>query len=115
MVGSTHLDTVKQTPQVYEKCPLEELVNIIGGKWKIIILWHLREGTLRFGQLRRLLPGITQKMLTQQLRELEDQGMVTRKIYAEVPPRVEYTLTPLALKMRKLLQAMQQWSEQHLL
>ncbi len=74
-------------------CNIEVIVDVIGGKWKMLILWHLRTGIKRFNQLRRLIPGITQKMLTTQIRELERDKIVSRKVYAEVPPKVEYSLT----------------------
>ena len=73
-------------------CGVAVSLEIIGGKWKGVILWHLCHKTLRFSQLRRRLQGVTQKMLTQQLRELERDGLVNRKVFAEVPPRVEYSL-----------------------
>ncbi len=100
--------------QVESPCPLDELLTIISGKWKVIILWHLQEGMMRFSELRKRMPGISQKMLTQQLRELEQQGMVLRQVYAEVPPRVEYVLTERGREIRPLLQQMQQWSKTHL-
>jgi DNA-binding HxlR family transcriptional regulator len=74
-------------------CNIEVIVDVIGGKWKMLILWHLRTGLKRFSELRRLLPGVTQKMLTAQLRELERDGIVARRVYPEVPPKVEYSLT----------------------
>lgn len=100
---------------VFSPCPLETLLTIIGGKWKAIILWHLQAGSLRFSQLRKTMPGITQKMLTQQLRELESQGMISRKVYAEVPPRVEYSLTSLGKKCKPLLKKMHDWSAENLI
>lgn len=84
-------------------------LELIGGKWKGVILWHLTQKTLRFSQLKRRLPGITQKMLTQQLRELERDKLVHRKVYAEVPPRVEYSLTELGLTLQPILQEMCAW------
>ena len=75
------------------RCPAERTLDVIGGRWKVPILWHLLQGTLRFSELRRALPGVTQKMLTQQLRELERAGVVRRRVYPQVPPKVEYSLT----------------------
>src|SRR5687768_5038914 len=74
-------------------CNIEVIVDVIGGKWKMLALWHLRTGPKRFNELRRLLPGVTQKMLTSQLRELERDKVVSRKVFAQVPPKVEYSLT----------------------
>ncbi|HEX2949079.1 MAG TPA: helix-turn-helix domain-containing protein, partial [Armatimonadota bacterium] len=74
-------------------CPMEMALNLIGGKWKALILWHLGKSTLRFSELKRLMPAITQKMLTQQLRELEADDIVHREVYPVIPPHVEYSLT----------------------
>ena len=95
-------------------CPLEELIKLIGGKWKVIILWRVLAGPQRFGELRRQLTGVTQKMLTQQLRELEQDGFLKRTVFAEVPPRVEYATTPLAQDLGSLLGAMNDWARDHL-
>src|SRR4051794_18793952 len=95
-------------------CPLEELIKVIGGKGKVIILWHVLAGPQRVGKLRRQMPGVTQKMLTQQLRELERDGFLSRTVFAEVPPRVEYAATPLADEIRSLLRAMHDWAKDHL-
>jgi DNA-binding HxlR family transcriptional regulator len=95
-------------------CPLEELLKAIGGKWKVIILWHVARGPQRFGELRRRVSGVTQKMLTQQLRELEHDGFVTREVFAEVPPRVVYSATELTTQMRPLLLTMHDWAARHL-
>ncbi len=91
------------------KCNVEVTLEIIGGKWKSVILWHLMHKTLRFSQLRRRLPGVTQKMLTQQLRELEKDGMVYRQVYPEVPPKVEYSLTDQGKTLQPILVAMYDW------
>lgn len=95
-------------------CALELAMAVAGGKWKMIILWHLREGTvLRFTELKRLVPGITQKMLTQQLRELEEAHLLSRTVYAVVPPRVEYTLTEQGTKLSPILNDLCQWSHEY--
>ena len=90
-------------------CPLQAAINVIGGKWKTIILYTLADKTLRFGELRKAIPKITQKMLTQQLRELEADGLVNRVVYAEVPPKVEYNLTKLAEDLRPILGQLCVW------
>lgn len=93
-------------------CTVEMTLDVIGGKWKGVILYHLLGGTKRFNELRRLLPGVTQRMLTLQLRELEEDGLVTRKVYAEVPPRVEYSLTEFGTSLKPLLLMMKEWGQQ---
>ncbi|PNU19489.1 transcriptional regulator [Geothermobacter hydrogeniphilus] len=95
-------------------CPVAVTLDIIGGKWKAVILWHLSFRTLRFSQLRRRVKGITQKMLTQQLRELERDGLVHREIYAEVPPRVEYSLTDEGRTLKPMLSGMCNWGREHM-
>lgn len=92
-------------------CPVITTLHVIGGKWKPGILWAMLQGqdAKRFGQLHRAIPGITQKMLTQQLRELEDDGIIWRRVYAEVPPRVEYDFTDYGLSLVPLLQEMARW------
>ena len=90
-------------------CAVETTLNIIDGRWKVLILRELFAGTMRFAQLRRALQGVTQKMLTQQLRELEADGIVHRQVYPEVPPRVEYSLTPLGESLWSVLEAMHTW------
>jgi len=95
-------------------CPVEACVEVIGGKWKGVILFHLLGGTKRFNELLRLIPGVTQRMLTRQLRELEDDQVVERKIYAEVPPKVEYTLTEFGRTLEPVLRTLQGWGSQYL-
>lgn len=95
------------------RCGVTVTLELIGGKWKGVILWHLSHKTLRFSQLRRRLPGITQKMLTQQLRELEGDGLVHREVFAEVPPRVEYSMTPLGASLKPLLLQMCDWGRNY--
>ena len=90
-------------------CPVETTINLIGGRWKILILRELFMGTRRFGELFRALHGISQKMLTQQLREMEQDGLISRKVYAQVPPRVEYSLTGEGRSLKPVLDAMAQW------
>ncbi|HSQ32764.1 MAG TPA: helix-turn-helix domain-containing protein [Gemmatimonadaceae bacterium] len=95
----------------HTSCPVERTLAVIGGVWKTILVRELLEGTRRYGQLRRMLPGVTHKVLTQQLRELEVDGVVHRDVYAEVPPRVEYSLTPLGRELAPLLEGMHTWGE----
>lgn len=95
-------------------CPVLTTLSVIGGKWKPAIIWSLlRHGTTRFGALRKSLPGITQKMLTQQLRELEADGIVAREVYAEVPPRVEYSLTAYGKTLTPIMDEMANWGGSH--
>jgi len=93
------------------RCGVAITLNLIGGKWKGLILWHLCHKTLRFSQLRRRLEGVTQKMLTQQLRELERDGLVHREVYPEVPPRVEYSLTERGRTLQPVLTEMCSWGK----
>ncbi len=97
----------------YSDCPIGTAITIIGGKWKIPVLYNLREETLRFSEIQKALPQVTQKMLTQQLRELEKDGLVSRKVYAQVPPKVEYTITPLAKKLEPILDALCAWGREY--
>lgn len=95
-------------------CPVEACVEVVGGKWKGVILFHLLGGTKRFNELLRLIPGVTQRMLTRQLRELEDDRIIERKIYAEVPPKVEYSLTEFGKTLEPVLRMLQGWGAQYL-
>lgn len=92
-------------------CSVEAAIALIDGKWKSVILFHLMSGTLRFNALRRLIPGVTQRMLTNQLRELEEDGLIIRKVYAVVPPKVEYSLSPLGESMIPILTALKVWGD----
>ncbi|WP_114556402.1 winged helix-turn-helix transcriptional regulator [Bacillus sp. PF5] len=91
-------------------CPVEAMVEVIGGKWKGVILYHLLDGTKRFNELKRLKPNITQRMLTLQLRELEADGIIHREVYREVPPKVEYSLTDLGKSLRPVILLMMEWA-----
>ena len=90
-------------------CHMELTIDLIGGKWKSLILWHLGENTCRFSELKKMLPRITQKMLTQQLRELEQDGLLQRFVYTQVPPKVEYSLTAEGKTLLPILEALCQW------
>jgi DNA-binding HxlR family transcriptional regulator len=95
-----------------QQCPAERTLDIIGGRWKVLILWQLFPGERRFSELSRAIAGITQKMLTQQLRELEQDGIVHREVYAQIPPKVEYSLTPLGQSLKPVVDAMCEWGSQ---
>ncbi len=95
-------------------CPAEATVAVIGGKWKMLILYQLTQRTLRFNELRRLLPQVTQQTLTLQLRELEQDGIILRQVYAEVPPRVEYSITSVGRSLEPILMQMVQWGENYI-
>lgn len=95
-------------------CPVTATMKVLGGKWKPILINAIYfTSPARFGELKRSVKGITQSMLTSQLRELEDDGIITRKIYAEIPPRVEYTLTEFGLTLSPIIQAMAEWGNQY--
>ena len=95
-------------------CPVDATIEMIGGKYKSLILWHLIDTTLRFGELRKLIPQATPKMLTQQLRELEEDDLLVRTVYPVVPPKVEYSLTALGLSIRPILTLMYDWGADYL-
>jgi DNA-binding HxlR family transcriptional regulator len=96
-----------------EVCPVTETQDIIAGKWKIIILWHLSKQTRRFNELQRLLPDISKGILTRQLRELEEDQMVHREVYKEIPPKVEYSLTPIGKSFIPILDSMGEWGKKY--
>jgi DNA-binding HxlR family transcriptional regulator len=92
-------------------CPVEAALDVIGNKWKGIILFHLMSGTKRFNELKRLMPGVTQRVLTLQLRNLESDNVVNRKIYPQVPPKVEYSLSTLGESLEPILMALRDWGQ----
>jgi DNA-binding HxlR family transcriptional regulator len=96
-------------------CPVEATLDVIGGAWKGVILYHLmNEGVLRFNEMRRRMTGVSQRMLTKQLRDLERNGLIVRKVYPEVPPRVEYRMSERGKSLRTVIQALQVWGENYL-
>lgn len=100
---------VKELPA----CPVETTLTLISDKWKVLILRDLLPGTKRFGELKRSIGTVSQKVLTTQLRQMEDSGLLTRTVYPEVPPRVEYTLTDLGRSLKPVLDAMRNWGEEY--
>jgi DNA-binding HxlR family transcriptional regulator len=109
-----YADPIDQAVDEQPLCPMPDIAKLIGGKWKLIILQILIfRGTKRFNELRRMIDGVTQTMLTSQLRALERDGLVSRTVYAEVPPRVEYSATPRAIALTKMFHAMHEWWEQN--
>lgn len=96
-------------------CPVEAALEVIGGKWKGVTLFHLLGGTKRFSELQREIGNVTQRMLTKQLRELESAGLVHREVYAVVPPKVEYSLTEKGLTLTPILNLLKSWGETHVL
>jgi DNA-binding HxlR family transcriptional regulator len=95
-----------------ERCPIESTIEVLGGKWKPLILYYLMGGTRRFGELQRLIPQATRRMLTQHLRELERDGIVHREVFREVPPRVEYSLTERGRSLEPVLEIMLAWGRE---
>ena len=103
----SELKPIKELPN----CPVETTLTLIGDKWKVLILRDLMPGTKRFGELKKSIGSVSQKVLTAQLRDMEESGLVSRKVYAEVPPKVEYSLTDLGQSLKPVLDAMQCWGE----
>ncbi|GAB3284428.1 winged helix-turn-helix transcriptional regulator [Parasphingorhabdus pacifica] len=101
-------EDVEQMP---DYCTIEVAMAVVGGKWKFVILKHLFPGAQRFGELKRALPGITQRMLTRQLRELEADGLILRTVYREVPPKVEYSLTAIGRSLENIADQLDQWGQ----
>ena len=100
---------MKELPE----CPVETTLMLIGDKWKVLILRDLLTGTKRFGELKRSVGNVSQKVLTAQLRAMEESGLLTRKVYAEVPPKVEYSLTELGQSLKPILDVMKNWGEEY--
>ncbi|MBY0013347.1 winged helix-turn-helix transcriptional regulator [Paenibacillus typhae] len=98
-----------ECPDGAKACPVEFTLDVIGGKWKGVLLYHLMDGTKRFNEFRRICPGITQRMLTLQLRELEEDGVVHREVYQQVPPKVEYSLTEFGRTLIPIIRLMRDW------
>ncbi len=95
-------------------CQLDKTLSVIGGKWKMVILWHLSHSVLRFSELEKKIPGITQKMLSQSLRELEKNKLISRKAYPVIPPKVEYAITAHGVSLGEVLKKLNKWSQTHL-
>ena len=111
---STLLVTKEQKRMKMDNCPVEATLDLIGGKYKALILWHLSNGKLRFSELKKVVKNATPKMLTQQLRELESQALIHREVFPVVPPKVEYSLTDLGRSLLPILVAMRDWGSSYL-
>jgi len=117
MSPSNRKDTnvMRKTLRKHDKkavgCPVETTIAAIGGRWKVLVIHHLLEGTQRFGELTRRLSGVSARTLTRQLRELEASGVIERTVHQQVPPKVEYSLTPLGRDLEPVLHAMHHWGE----
>jgi DNA-binding HxlR family transcriptional regulator len=109
-----HEDVQESCGKRRYSCGLEAALEVVGGKWKVLILWPLCHGPRRFGELRRQIPGISEKMLIQHLKEMEGDGIVSRKDYKEVPPRVEYALTPFGVSLCEALAPLCEWGTRHM-
>lgn len=100
---------IENNSKIVSQCPVTTSMEVIGGKWKVIIIYQLKDKTLRFGELKALIPGISQKVLTAQLRELEKDNIISRKVYAQVPPKVEYQQTDLAVSLNPIIEQLCNW------
>jgi DNA-binding HxlR family transcriptional regulator len=96
------------------KCPIEVTMDILGGKWRSLIFWHLGQKKLRFGELQKIVPGISKKVLTEHLKNLEKRGFIEREVFPEVPPRVEYSITSKGKKLLEVLKVMEKWGRDFL-
>nr|WP_201298144.1 helix-turn-helix domain-containing protein [Nocardia sp. CY41] len=97
----------------HEVCGMTVAIDVVGGKWKMHLMWVLGAGPQRFGRIRRLLEGVSEKVLAENLRQLEASGVVHREVYPEVPPRVEYSLTPLGVELAVALRPLEEWGDRH--
>ncbi len=113
MMNPASLSETPAASKALPACPVETTLTLINSKWAVLILRDLLPGKKRFGELRRSIGHVSQKVLTAQLREMETNGLVVRTVYAEVPPRVEYSLTPLGYSLKPILDAMWSWGEQY--
>lgn len=104
----------KKLPEAARQCSVDYAFQRVGGKHKGRLIWHLQDGSIRYGQLRRLIDGVSPKMLTQALRELEEDGLITRHIFVEVPPRVEYALTESGAQLLPFIELLKEWGEQQM-
>lgn len=107
------LEKANMVKKELPSCPVETTLTLISDKWKVLVLRDLMQGTKRFGELRKSIGHVTQKVLTAKLRQMEESGLLTRTVYAEVPPRVEYTLTELGYSLKPILDAMWVWGEEY--
>jgi len=116
MIHTHTVDTMENNPKEYKyDWPIDATLAVIGGKWKPLIIYELSDETLRFSQLLdRLQPRVTQRMLTKQLRQLEEDGLITRKVYTQVPPKVEYSLTELGKSLMPILDQLCEWGTEHM-
>lgn len=112
-INSARFDNMVEQIQKYGGCPVSATLKVIGGKWKPLILYFISVDVNRFGQLQRMMPGCSKRMMTTQLRELEVDGLVHRKVFAEVPPKVEYTLTEKGESLRPLFSMLSKWGVEH--
>jgi DNA-binding HxlR family transcriptional regulator len=108
MVGRAAVQAMSDADQT---CGMSIAIDVVGGKWKMHLMWVLAEGPVRFGQIRRKLDGVSEKVLAENLRQLEAHGIVHRELYAEVPPRVEYSLTPLGEQLNQALRPLEVWGD----
>ncbi|MGA9097397.1 MAG: helix-turn-helix domain-containing protein [Methanotrichaceae archaeon] len=116
MLYTDRIDTMDSNPKEYKyDWPIDATLDVIGGKWKPLIIYALNDETLRFSQLLdKLQPRVTQRMLTKQLRQLEEDGLITRKVYTQVPPKVEYSLTELGKSLMPILDQLCEWGTEHM-